>query len=344
MADSSSTSSSEKNAGEGSRAPAARGAEGATWRGLVRGALFVLAIAAALDYGIGVFLRRAYFTQTSGLQYRTTMSMENAGAGLLVFGTSRANHHYVPAVLEDGIGLDVYNAGRDGSSVLYHEAVLEAVLARRAPAAVLLDLNAGDFVRSKANYDRLAVLLPYWADHPEIRPILRLRSRFEEIKLLSRIYPFNSSLLTILAGNLESNRERRPDIDGYIPLRGRWNRSLGEEERPDREEIDPVLVRHFEKFVERAAGCGARVVVVVSPAYYRRAGEPETIRIAREICRERGAPFLDFGADEFFLGRPDLFQDPYHLNHEGAELFSGRLAETIEREIPGANGGGGPEL
>jgi hypothetical protein len=189
-------------------------------------------------------------------------------------------------------------------------------------------------VKSKACYDRLAFLLPYYEGHPEIRPVLLLRSRFERLKLLSRVYPFNSSLFTIAVGNLESNRRRRPDDRGYIPLDRRWGGPLGPEETPRDAEIDTVLVRHFEWFVSMAEGSGVRLFVVVSPSYYEREEESTTIRAARETCERRGVPFWNMKAEPYFLERPDLFQDPYHLNHDGAEEFSRRVAERMRGALP----------
>ena len=43
--------------------------------------------------------------------------MELTKADLLVFGSSRANHHYVPEVFEDSLKLTFYNTGKDGSGI-----------------------------------------------------------------------------------------------------------------------------------------------------------------------------------------------------------------------------------
>ncbi|MFH1681721.1 MAG: hypothetical protein ABIH26_13900 [Candidatus Eisenbacteria bacterium] len=306
--------------------------------GIVRSALLFLLLLFTLDYGIGSSLCRFYFRQSSGEQYRTTYSMERTTAGILVFGTSRANHHYVPSVFEEGLGDDFYNAGRDGSSILYHYAVLAGVLARHTPRAVVLDITPAEFARSRAPYERLTALLPYYDTHPEVRPVVLLKSRFERLKLLSRIYPFNSSLLTIAMGNLEANRKRKPDIKGYIPLRGRWGGPPGKAELAADETIDPALVRHFARFLVEARARGIRLHVVVSPAY-REPGPPSrSLRIAGEICEKHGAAFSDFTSSACFFDRSDLFQDPYHLNHEGAVLFSERIVEEILRERGSAGG------
>ena len=52
------------------------------------------------DYSVGNILRYFYFKQESGMPYRTTYSIEKTTADILIFGSSRANHHYHPDVFE----------------------------------------------------------------------------------------------------------------------------------------------------------------------------------------------------------------------------------------------------
>ena len=116
-----------------------------------------------LDYSFGNLLRYFYFKQESGLQYRTTYSIEKTTADILIFGSSRANHHYYPNVFENRMKQSCYNVGRDGNSVLYHSAVLKGVLKRYSPKIVILDIVYGEFRQNQDSYDRLSSLLPYYS-------------------------------------------------------------------------------------------------------------------------------------------------------------------------------------
>jgi hypothetical protein len=62
--------------------------------------LILLVIIALFDLMIGFLLNYLYFRQKSGLFYRATYAIEKTNADVLVFGSSRANHHYVPEVFE----------------------------------------------------------------------------------------------------------------------------------------------------------------------------------------------------------------------------------------------------
>ena len=85
----------------------------------VAGALFVFIIVTILDFGIGSALKAFYFRETSGIDYRTTYSIEKTRADLLIFGASTATHNYIPGTFEKRLNLSAYNVGRDGNSILY---------------------------------------------------------------------------------------------------------------------------------------------------------------------------------------------------------------------------------
>jgi hypothetical protein len=173
------------------------------------------------DFLVGSALRRFYFTERSGLHYRTTYSIDSTNAEILVFGSSKANHNYVPDLFEKAFHASFYNAGRDGAGIFYHLAVLKSNLRRHKPKIIIFDYT-GKFDRNRESYDRLSSLLPYYQGHKEIRSIIEMRSPFEKIKLLSRIYPFNSMLFTIIIGNMKLNSSRKPDDKGYVALHREW--------------------------------------------------------------------------------------------------------------------------
>ncbi|HEY5369695.1 MAG TPA: hypothetical protein VIJ75_11955 [Hanamia sp.] len=194
-----------------------------------------------LDFVIGTILNKLYFKQQSGLQYRTTYAIEKTNAEVIVLGSSRANHHYVPAVFENILHYSFYNAGKDGSSIFYNYAILKGILKRYKPRIIVLEILKEELGFEKEWYDRLSELLPYYATHPEIRSIILLKSRSERLKLISKIYPYNSSLLTILIGNTELNKKRRMDLEGYVPLFKTYKGSLFNPKDNFKDPIDTLI-------------------------------------------------------------------------------------------------------
>jgi hypothetical protein len=284
-------------------------------------------LAIVLDIAIGAGLRHFYFTESSGFQYPTTYAMEQTDAEELVFGSSRANHHYVPEIFEQGLGLSFYNAGRDGQGILFHTAMLKSVAKRHAPKVVILEYY-GDFAWQEGGYDKLSALLPYYRDHEEIRSIVELKGPYEKLKLLSSVYPYNSELLSIAMGNLSINKARNADHQGYAPLDGVWPEPRRPAKLADSGRLDDNKIAAFREFIAVAKGTGAKVFVVDSPIFMQ--SPPDAgLALARAICAENGVAFLDHTQDPRFVEHRELFKDISHLNHDGARQFSSLIAGTI---------------
>lgn len=287
-------------------------------------------IVVLLDRTIGSILRHYYFRQVSGMAYRTTYSIDSTKADLLVFGSSRANHHYHPDVFMEGLPYSYYNVGRDGSYNLYHYAVLRSVLKRYKPKAILLEFGREEFRKSPVGYERLSVLLPYYKGHPEIREIVEMRSGTEQLKLAaSAIYPFNSSMFSIAIGNAEINRKRRGDYYGYVPLDKQWPKPLQDEGPVAAYEIDSLSVWAYESFLKDCKASGTPVIVLCSPYFMRSTSTDASMQMGKDIAARLSVPFLDYSQDPYFLDRRELFSDMLHLNDGGAKLYSSKVIEQI---------------
>lgn len=287
----------------------------------------------ALDFGLGKILRNFYFRQTSGPDYETNYAISKSEEKLMIFGSSRARHHYFPPAFESKLDLNSYNAGRNGNFILYSNAVLQSVLKRHRPNVVLLDVVKREFEDYPPAYEHLSVLLPYYHQHPEIQSTLLKRGKFESVKLLSRIYPFNSSLVSIALGNTEYNKSREEIIDGYGPLRRQINTAPVEDETAGAYKIDTSLVNAYEQFIVSCKTNGVKLFVACSPYYNTFKNQDTSLIIAREIAAKHGIPYYDFSQDPGFTGRSADFYDKDHLNHEAATRFSNQLADSIRKRM-----------
>jgi len=290
----------------------------------------VAVVVFVLDFAIGRTLRYFYFKETSGQHFRTTCSMETTEADLLVFGSSRANHHYVPEIFEDSLKTTFYNAGRDGNGILFQTAVLKSVLTRYFPKVIILD--AGGFNKEKDNYDRLSSLLPYYRTHKEIRSIIELKSPFEKIKLLSQIYPFNSQIIAIATGNLDFFARSKPDNKGYVALHGEWPAEISYNDAYSAYEVDANKIFALREFINIAKKSGAKIFVIYSPVFLKFKKNLD-IEVGNDVCSFENVPYWDFSRDTQFLSNRHLFQDRSHLNHKGATIFSKLIVTKIKQGI-----------
>jgi len=291
---------------------------------------------ALLDLGLGTILGRLFFAQTSGKFFRIGYTMDVSTDELMVFGSSHAAAHYVPAVLEEELGLTSYNAGIAGQQILVHETLARIVLERTAPKVMILDLDTYGFYDDLNVYARLSDLHPFYARHPRIiGKALALESPWARIFLTSRLYRYNSTVVHILRYGLSP----QPDEKGY---RATFTR-LTEPDRPEAppapapraRRIDENLMTALDRFVANARDHRVPLVLAISPnlVYDAHLDEVAVQRI-RSIASRYEIPLLDAMNDPAYIGRYDLFADAGHLNDVGARLYSRSVAQKIRAAFP----------
>ncbi|MBC6489943.1 hypothetical protein ACFSQD_06425 [Flavihumibacter stibioxidans] len=306
------------------------------FRFVKRTLLFFLAVF-LVDFAVGQVMRYFYFRQDSGSLYRTTYALDSTTAQVLVLGSSRASRHYNPDVMQVAMNRTVYNAGQKGNHIFYHYGILKGVLRRYKPQVVVLDILYDEFKPVQDSYDRLSVFLPYHDTHPELEELINLRSPFEPVKLVSKVYPYNSLILPVLNGNLGFDKVREPEIKGYLPIDAVMTDSV--KKRSERIEygLDSLKLQTFEEIMSTCKKEGINLYVVFSPAYLENIGNNYSVSIARKIASEQGVPFLDFSGTEPFVSDNKLYSDNVHLNAKGADIFSRQVADSIANRLKNQN-------
>ena len=294
--------------------------------------MLLLCIVVIFDQFTGRILRKFYFSQKSDLFYRTTYAIDSTKAEILIFGSSRANHHYVPELFENGLKMSYYNTGRDGNFIMYNYAVFKAILKRYAPKIIILDINPDEFYSNKTGYDRLSSLLPYYENHPEIRNIINLRSPYEKYKLLSAIYPFNSTLLTIGIGNLEINKNRKPDHKGYVALLGKMEKTNLNTFNNPSGSIDFNKVHALDSISELCFINKVKLFLCYSPVYGK-VCKTNVDSLISKIADKYKFKYFNFSNDHRFINQPSLFRDYDHLNNDGAVKYSTLVVDSIEKML-----------
>jgi hypothetical protein len=301
----------------------------------------------ALDLGVGIVLDHLYQgTQGGGVGVINRALKQRQE--VVVIGDSRAHHHFDPAVLGQETGLGVYNAGVDGQSLLFFYALEQLIVTEYSPKLILLHLGPGDLRGRQEALDRLSVLLPH-AHHPEIRALLMQRSPYENIKLLSRIYPYNSMIAGLLAAAVLPVPSS--DYNGYVALRGSdmpatlsavatadpYEAEQGPASRHD--DRQDIFLRTLRRFITSARVRGIATVICVSPRW----GEQPLDRPVRQLIDAEKAQYIEITQVTHPVFRdPMLFKDPSHLNERGARVFSQILGEELRKRL--ALRGGGPAV
>jgi hypothetical protein len=281
----------------------------------------------AVDFVIGRIFYTLYSKQKSGWEYRTKYSVEDTKADMLIFGSSRAQQQYNPTFFEDRLNQSCYNVGRDGESILYQYTVFTAVIKRYKPKVILLECENKMFLNYKITYDRLSCFLPLYKDHPEIRPILELRSPHERVKLVSNIYPYNSLFFKILLGNISKDKDE--DIKGYLPLKGALNEPMRPVNYTKVYELDSNKIKFYNSIIDICKRSGIHLVLVCSPYFSIGSGNDPSLVLAKKIARENNIPFFDLSNGHPLLTKSNLYDDTAHVNEKGSEILSNIIIDSI---------------
>lgn len=281
--------------------------------------ILLLVLIVSLDFVLGHLLEYLYFKQKKGKSYRITNVLENINHDILIFGSSRAVQHYDPSIIEEMTGLSAYNVGQDGQTILYHKAILDVILTRYHPKAIVLELTEGmDFRIGNSQYDKLSALLPYVRRYPSIKELILKRSNFEKFKLLSKIYPYNSLLLRIIEGNLDITNTDMSG-NGFVPKKGNWDLPIKAIDNSQSENYDEDKVMFFYDFVELCEQEKIPLFVVISPEY-RICNN--CFSFSQKVCDSAKIQLHNYSQEKSFVSNIKYFENPAHLNAFGAKIYS----------------------
>ena len=136
---------------------------------------------------------------------------------MLIFGSSRADHHYNPQILMDSLNLSVYNCGEDGNGIILNYGRLLMIEQRYMPKVIIYEVTNGFDLEINDNHKYIGKLKPYY-ERKGIKDIFVSVDMTEQWKMLSQLYRYNSSFLTVLADYLHPIQNM--GFQGYRPLEG----------------------------------------------------------------------------------------------------------------------------
>lgn len=282
-----------------------------------------------LDFMIGMVLDFRFF---HGLGKNTRINyVLKQRTDVLVIGSSRANHHYIPGILQKEIGYSVYNAGEDAKNATYELGLLDLILEQYKPKIIIYEVNS--FSR---NFDSsLPELYPFYLHHPKIRNILNQKDRFAPLKFSLHMYPYNQKLYRLL---IDAILKSKADADGYSPLLGEIrqeeiDKSVHENSMALEPDFDQITFSNFAEIIKLCKEQDITLILVNSPLYFGESAQ--FISRIDSLAASNHIPFFDYYNDPRFLEKKSLFKDAGHLNNDGAILFSTLIGKKIKKYLPG---------
>lgn len=289
-----------------------------------------------LDRAIGYAVQFLYFSKKDGNSAVTSYAILKTHEDLLIYGSSRAAHHYDCAVLTDSLGFSSYNCGKDGANIIYAETILPTALERHKPKAIILDLIANDLAadnsggaENRRNEMMTSVLLPYVHKSKQMEEAVYEINPYEVYKAkLSWMYAYNSVILQVFANKLGAAHKV---INGFQPLKGS-KVSIDFPVYDDYSPVDSFTQRKFEEFIQTAKSQNIPLYVVISPMYFEPFKPTPTVDSVKNILARYNLSLWDYSQDSIYK-RKEYFYDNGHMNLKGAEAFSAALASRIKQDM-----------
>lgn len=301
---------------------------------IVIGVLGFCLLLVVVDWAVGTWSEKMYYKSKYGIFHRQIYCLTESQDELMILGSSRAAHHYVPQIFEDSLGMSCYNAGSDGMCIYYHYGILASRIQRECPPKiVILEVIGMDAeVSQSATFSLDAALdryAPHYGEFSEIDSMFALNGWKEKVKLLSKTYKYNSKLVQ----TIKCNYIPWPEDRGYEALNGVMKISDGEKAadvlapfsvQPN---IEERKIEYLQQFIDDCKENNIQLIMCYSPYYGQ--SVPKSIRIIEEMAKKNNVPFLNDGDDVRFQ-KPEYFQDASHLNDTGAREYSKEISRVLK--------------
>lgn len=290
--------------------------------------LIFFGIVASVDVGVGIVFGNLLLPRAkgrTGVEYHVCKLLSE---DILIMGSSRASHHYVPQTIMDSLGMSCFNGGQDGNGIIMQYGRWEMLSKRHLPELVIYDIEPSFDMSEDDNERYIDRLKPYASDKGVKRYIATIFP-LEKFKLVSQMYRYNYKFLEILSDCFVSSEIQ----GGYIPLKGHI-RQEAMDAQPEMEVVTPILdnvkLEYLERLIVKVQETGSKIVLVSSP--YWKGRSRFDFSTIEALSEKYDVVFLNYG-DSSLSENPDYFADSMHLNDEGAKKFTEDLVMKLKSVI-----------
>lgn len=244
---------------------------------------------------------------------------------ILIFGSSRAIHHYNPQIISDSLGMSCYNCGQDGNGIVLFYGMWQMIKDRYQPKMIIYDVNTGFDLYEGENNQKYLGWLRMDYDRPGVKQIFAAIDPTERYKMMSMLYRYNSKFMQNITDyvhpifGIEGN--------GFLPLKGDLDQMKirGGKGEKSAKKVDSLKLEFIRKLIEESKG--VELIFVASPTWY--GSSERDYQPIRELCDSKDVRFVDFSNREKYVRQNQWFKDGTHLNARGADEFTRDLISEI---------------
>lgn len=288
--------------------------------------LIFFAVVAVIDVVFGFACRYLNSHSTGGDTKLHCYITNECDADILIFGSSRAFHHYVPRIIEDSLGMSCYNCGTDGNGIVFLYGRLLMMTERYTPKLIIYDYNKNFDIVEGDNMKYLKWQKRYY-NKTGLSDIFELISTNEKYKMWSQLYRYNGDFIQMLIDNIHPIQE--VNIGGFRPVNKTmtYEPKIGENPKQTTE-WDPVKYECMIHFINLCKEKGIKLIFCLSPSYGGNDYGCEDL--ITKLCEKYDIAFINYYKDPGIVLNKDYFYDSIHMNETGATEFTKRFVGEIE--------------
>lgn len=277
--------------------------------------IVIATLLAVADLMVGVVAKRviANLPDSAILEADIVQSLNKKKADILILGSSKAKHSFVPRLFSDSLHLTAYNAGCDGHDVIYASLVLESFLERCQPKIVVLGLwNSmldGSWHANSINNCKSL----YKANRPYTEWVNSHEPLSTRIKMQSNIYRLNSSMVWMLKSYAKGDQHS----DGYAPLYEvpkKMSDTMISGFKPD--SVEEATLKRIINLCHRK---GIKLYIALAPDHEIDNGMRKWVA---DFCKINRLWFHDYTFEKSIQPEITNFSDAGHLSDKGAHAFT----------------------
>lgn len=242
---------------------------------------------------------------------------------LVINGSSRAWVQYDPHILDSILHLNTYNLGIDGSAInrqiiKYHK----YCELHGQPKYLLQNIDIFTMART-FGYEREQFFPYFFYD----KDLLHKADKYEHFTLLEKYIPYYRYI------GIDLHDWDAGLYKGYCGQDKAWDGSMFSQMDTVQVSSDSSMLRLFDDFLTEQAHLGTRVILVYSPIYHG----------VIDKCPDTGKMYTMYDSLAIkhhlsilnYIEMPLCYDTAYfynatHLNRQGAEIFTTRLAQDLD--------------
>lgn len=261
---------------------------------------------------------------------KTPFVVEKVNSDVVIIGSSKASHHYIPKIIYDSLGLSAYNCGQDGCFFLCQNCVINMMLDRYKPKMIIWDIQPNSFFGDKPKeYQNFRYLSPYYHINHWAKDYIDSESAKMELRMYSKLFSYNSKALNyvfpLIAGSSKTER-------GYIALPNdgyKFPEKKAEKTEEPQYTSNKKYLNLLYTTLKRCKKENVDIQLFISPEYnYESKSFKDAVKDISRIANQNSVPFHNFHT----IGNSNdstLFKDTSHLNAKGAQIYTNLVVKEL---------------